>query len=87
MSTGSGVADYYHPDNWLPHITIGFGDIDRDNLAEIVRFLIGRELNWEIKVSNVTYIANTGQTRITVAVRPDRLKAKGFRRLQPSNPD
>ena len=26
---GAGIVDYYTPENWMPHITIGFGDIKR----------------------------------------------------------
>ncbi|MFL5628345.1 MAG: 2'-5' RNA ligase family protein [Ktedonobacteraceae bacterium] len=52
-STGSGVEDYYHPSRWMPHITLGIGDINKDNLSGIVRFLAERDFNWEITIDNI----------------------------------
>ena len=59
--TGAGVVDYYHPEKWLPHITIGFGDVRQNNLPDIIQLLSKREINWEITVNNLSYIADTGQ--------------------------
>ena len=52
-STGSGIEDYYHPSRWMPHITIGIGDINKDNLSGIIRFLAERDFNWEINIDNI----------------------------------
>lgn len=52
----SGIEDYYHPDYWMPHITIGIGDMNKDTLSQIVRFLAERNFNWEITVDNITLI-------------------------------
>ncbi len=54
--TGSGIEDYYHPSHWIPHITIGIGDVNKDNLPQIVRFLAERDLNWEITIDNIGLI-------------------------------
>jgi len=51
--TGSGFEEYYHPSRWMPHITLGIGDITKDNLPHIVRFLAERNFNWEITVDNI----------------------------------
>ncbi len=48
-----GVADYYGPARWMPHITIGFGDINRDNLCSIMPALSERDFAWEIAIDNV----------------------------------
>jgi hypothetical protein len=45
---------------WMPHLTIGFGDISKDNLSQIVPFLAGRDFNWEITVNNLAFIYDTG---------------------------
>ncbi len=55
-----GVQNYYHPEQWMPHITIGFGDITADNLSQIVRYLAGRDFNWEITIDNIALIYDTG---------------------------
>lgn len=56
----SGVQQYYHPEQWMPHITIGFGDINNGNLSQIIPFLATRDFNWEITVNNIALIYDTG---------------------------
>ncbi len=57
-STGSGILDYYHPAHWVPHITVGIGDMNKDNLSQIVRFLAERDFNWEFTVDNIALVYN-----------------------------
>jgi len=57
----SGIQEYYHPDQWVPHITIGFGDINKDNLSQIIPFLAERNFNWEITVNNIVLVYDTGE--------------------------
>ena len=57
---GSGIQAYYHPNQWMPHITIGFGDISSEKLSQIVRYLGERDFHWEIAVDNVALIYDTG---------------------------
>jgi len=59
-TAGSGISNYYHPANWMPHITIGFGDINKENLSNIVRSLAERDFNWEVTIDNVALIHDTG---------------------------
>jgi 2'-5' RNA ligase len=59
-TASSGVQEYYHPEQWMPHITIGFGDINKDNLSQIIPFLDQRDFNWEITVDNIALIYDTG---------------------------
>ncbi len=54
--TGSGIQDYYDPAHWIPHITIGIDDINKDNLSRIVHFLAERDFNWEITIDNIALI-------------------------------
>src|SRR5260370_23587980 len=56
----SGVQEYYHPDQWMPHITIGFGDMNKDNLSRIIPWLAERTFNWEITINNLALIYDTG---------------------------
>jgi hypothetical protein len=60
----SGVQQYYHPDQWMPHITIGFGDISMDNLSQIIPFLAERDFNWEITVNTIALIYDTGAKQV-----------------------
>ncbi len=59
-TASSGVQQYYHPDQWMPHITIGFGDISKENLSQIIPFLAERDFNWEITVNNLALIYDMG---------------------------
>src|SRR5215467_14127526 len=56
VTASSGVQQYYHPDQWMPHITIGFADISKENLSQIIPFLANRDFNWEITVNNIAVI-------------------------------
>jgi len=56
FNTGSGILDYYHPAHWVPHITIGIGDMNKDNLSQIVRFLAERDFNWEITIDHIALV-------------------------------
>lgn len=56
----SDIQEYYHPDQWVPHITVGFGDISKENLSQIIPFLAERDFNWEITVNNLGLIYDTG---------------------------
>ncbi len=60
----AGSLAYYDPDHWLPHITLGCGDLRADMLPEVVRLLAGRDFNWTITVNNLAHIvedADQGQ--------------------------
>ena len=57
---GSGIQQYYHPEQWMPHITIGFGDINKDKLSQIMPALATRDFNWEITIDNIAFIYDTG---------------------------
>lgn len=68
-STGSGFVDYYQPAHWMPHITIGMHDMNKDNLSRIVPFLADRNFNWEMTVDNIalTYSPIVPFTRTTTS--------------------
>lgn len=60
-AASGGAVEHYHPDAWMPHITIGFGDIDVDSAASIARLLCGRMLDWSIPIDNLSLIYDTGE--------------------------
>jgi hypothetical protein len=59
-TVGCGILDYYHPSQWMPHITIGFGDLNKNSLAEVIRFLSERDFHWEITINNIAFIYDMG---------------------------
>jgi 2'-5' RNA ligase len=58
LSSGADIEDYYHPDRWVPHITVGIGDMNKDNLSQIVRYLAERDFNWEITIESIVLVHN-----------------------------
>ena len=57
----SGAVAYYDPENWMPHITMGYGDVHKDNLPDLIRGLSEHDFNWEITVNNLSFIEDTGK--------------------------
>jgi 2'-5' RNA ligase len=47
---------HYHPDHWVPHITLAHGDLTPALAAEAVRLLTGRNFNWTIPIDNLSFI-------------------------------
>jgi hypothetical protein len=47
------------PAQWMPHITIGFGDITSENLPGIMHWLSERDFTWEFTVDNLAIIYDT----------------------------
>jgi hypothetical protein len=72
-STASGISEFYHPSRWIPHITLGIGDMHKDNLSRIVRLLAERDLNWEITVDNIALIHDSIFTLFGTTVLADQL--------------
>lgn len=51
-----GTVDYYHPDNWRPHITLTHRDVNHDLLPHIIRLLSERQFFWNIHVDNLSLL-------------------------------
>ncbi len=52
---------YYQSEHWLPHITIGFGDLRPDKLAAIVPFLSQHDFSWAMTIDNLAFFADRGE--------------------------
>lgn len=61
--TATGINAYYHPDQWIPHITLGHGDITWENLPAVIRLLSGRHFAWTIPINNLAILRNDGDGR------------------------
>jgi len=59
-SAASGVSDYYHPSNWLPHITLLGHNLDPARLSQVVKAFSQRHFDWEITVNNLALIHESG---------------------------
>ncbi|SRR5437588_3536785 len=59
--TSLGIQNFYRPEQWVPHITLGFGDINKYNLPDVIRLLSERNFNWEITINNIAFIHDRGR--------------------------
>jgi hypothetical protein len=64
------LAMHYHPDRWVPHITLAHGDLTRDAVPYVLEFLAQRELEWEIPVENLALV-EPGEERPRIKWRFD----------------
>ena len=51
-----GIVPYYHPNVWVPHISLAYSDVIENNIGVIMRFLSFRHFNWEIEIDNLALI-------------------------------
>jgi 2'-5' RNA ligase len=52
----NGIVAYYHPEEWIPHITLAHGDITNENLPEVIRALGRWDLVWNIQIDNLSLL-------------------------------
>ena len=51
---------HYHPERWMPHITLAQGDLTPELLPEVVRFLGQQTFNWTVTVDNFSLVYTEG---------------------------
>jgi 2'-5' RNA ligase len=56
-----GSSPYYAPDMWMPHITLGYGDVTHFNLGCAMEALTFRDFDWQIRINNLTFIGQFDQ--------------------------
>ncbi len=57
---GLGVINHYRPDDWVPHVTLAYGDVDYLVLPHVIRFLSKRDFYWQIPVQALSLVYSTG---------------------------
>ena len=57
----AGIVEYYHPEQWVPHITLAHGDIRQEQLAEAIRVLSRWDFTWQITVDNIALLYDVGE--------------------------
>jgi 2'-5' RNA ligase len=57
---GHYSQSYYAPANWVPHITLGQGDISPEQLGPVVQWLNNQNLYWTIPIHNFAILHSTG---------------------------
>ena len=62
-TAGSDISPLYSPEHWMPHITLGHGDLDASNIPAIMALMAGRNFSWEIAIDNLALIYRVGGVR------------------------
>ena len=57
----AGINEYYHPAQWVPHITLHHGNLNADVLAEAVRCLSHWDCLWRLRLDNLTLLVSDGE--------------------------
>ena len=50
------LVQYYSPSIWVPHISLAYTDLTKDNIGEVVKYLSTRDYHWEIEINNIAFI-------------------------------
>lgn len=58
-----GALDFYAPDAWMPHVTLGRWDAAKAVVGDVVRFLTSRDLDRELPLDNFAMLEDGGETR------------------------
>lgn len=62
LATGSaGIVEHYHPDQWVPHITLGQGGVNTENLPAVLRLLNRYQFEWTFTADNIAVLYNEGK--------------------------
>jgi len=51
-----GIVPFYSPNLWVPHISIGYTDITKENIGEVMEYLSFKNFHWEMKINNYGFI-------------------------------
>jgi hypothetical protein len=62
----TGAMDRYAPKVWMATVNLA-PDIERDLSAELLPYLLGRQMSWEITVDNVCLLHDTGERQLLEA--------------------
>ena len=58
----TGIFDRYAPEVWMATVNLT-PDIERDLSSELLRFLLARDLAWEIRIDNISLLRDTGTSQ------------------------
>ncbi len=59
----TGIFERYSPEVWIAAVALT-PDLERDISSELVRFLLDRDLAWEIPIDNLSLLRDTGTKQV-----------------------
>lgn len=70
LGTSSAASPYYSPGNWVPHISLAYGDVTIENIGKTMKNLAFQSYAWEMQIDNFAYIyepqGTIGQIRLRI---------------------
>jgi 2'-5' RNA ligase len=57
---GQELSPCYHPDVWMPHITLTHSDITSEKMGEVIKTLAFQVFDWECQIDNLALIQQSG---------------------------
>jgi 2'-5' RNA ligase len=70
-SSAKGISPFYSPQNWMPHITLVFGEESVRSVLCGLETLAFRSFDWEIEVSNISFVSQSDGQVGTLSYRHD----------------
>lgn len=55
-AAAKGLSPYYSPETWTPHISLAYGDTDKENIAGVMAKLAFRSFTWEMTIDHLALI-------------------------------
>ncbi len=60
---------YYHPQHWIPHITLAYDNVTHEQAGAAIQQWAGRSFEWEITIDNLTLLcSNCGNLEMNFRV-------------------
>jgi 2'-5' RNA ligase len=70
LGASNAASPYYSPENWVPHISLAYGDVTIENIGAAIKKLAFQSYAWEMQVDNFAFIYEpqgaTGKIRFKI---------------------
>jgi 2'-5' RNA ligase len=63
---GRNASPFYHPQSWIPHISLAYSDVHEQNIAAVMQDLAFQSFNWDLRVDNIALIYESDGTTGTL---------------------
>ena len=55
-AVGMEISPLYNPQTWMPHISLAYVDVTRENIDCVMQHLVFHSYDWQIRIDNITAI-------------------------------
>ena len=56
LPISTAASPFYAPDSWMPHISIAYADVTRENIPCVMELVAFRTHYWQVKIDNISFI-------------------------------